>query len=337
MRALLRRFLPSAANLFFRYGIIAAFVLLCLFFAVAKSEFISVNNIINVANQVSIVCILAVGMTFVIITAGIDLSVGWVTTLANVIAAFVLMRGVYLAAFGYRLTLLPADAAMALMVPCAISSAIVVGAALGAVNGVAITRIGLPPFIATLAMMTIARGLGFAVTGYRPIGNLHEAYTAIGQSQTLVVPIPVLIMAGIIGLGYVLLTQTRFGRHVFAIGGNEEAARLSGIAVNRVKMGVYSMMGAFAGIGGIIYSSTLGSGDPKAGQAWYELDAIAAVVVGGTSLMGGSGSIFGTVVGAFIIQVLNNGLSLMGVEQYWQWIVKGLVIAAAVSLDRMKR
>jgi ribose/xylose/arabinose/galactoside ABC-type transport system permease subunit len=222
------------------------------------------------------------------------------------------------------------------MVVVSIAIAVLVCGALGGVSGGLVARFGLPPFIATLAMMLIARGAAFVSCQGRPIGDLPPAFTIIGVSPGLSVPIPIYVMFVVVVIAWFLLMRTAFGRAVFAIGGNEDAAYLSGIPVGRIKVRVYAMAGLLAGVGGIIQAAKLMSGDPKEGQM-FELDAIAAVVVGGTSLMGGRGSITGTVVGALIIGVMNNGLSHMHVDQYWQWIVKGLVILGAVLLDKANK
>jgi ribose/xylose/arabinose/galactoside ABC-type transport system permease subunit len=308
----------SVAEFLFRYGIVAGLVILCLGFAIFTPEhlFVQKDNIINVANQISINCILAVGMTFVIITAGIDLSVGSVLAVAGVLVAMAM-----------------GGATGAVAVCIGLATGLAVGGLAGWFNGACVANFGLPPFIATLAMMLVARGAAFVISHGQPVYNLPDTFRKIGQSPELPIPIPVFIMAAVVAVAWVLLSKTTFGRYVLAIGGNEEAARLSGIAVARVKALVYAMAGALAGLAGVILASKLGSGDPKSGQ-FYELDAIAAVVVGGTSLMGGRGSIFGTVIGALIIGVMNNGLSLLEVDQYWQWIVKGGVILTAVLLDQ---
>lgn len=324
--------------LFFRYGTVAGLVILCAVFAILTPEhtFISRQNLINLANQIAVNCILAVGMTFVIITAGIDLSVGSILALAGVLCAYVIKRGVKVIAFGYEGTLIPLLDSPDVMVAIAVPVCLAVSAAMGAISGGLISRFALPPFIATLAMMLMARGAAFVACQGRPIGELPEAFTILGVAPRMAVPIPIYVMAGVVAVAWVLLMRTAFGRAVFAIGGNESAAWLSGINVGRVKVLVYGMSGLLAGLGGVVQAAKLMSGDPKEGQM-FELDAIAAVVVGGTSLMGGRGSITGTVVGALIIGVMNNGLSHMHVDQYWQWIVKGLVILGAVLLDRLNR
>lgn len=317
----------GAPTLFFRYGIVLGFVLLCVYFGIATEEhrFVTRDNLINVANQIAINMIMAAGMTFVIISAGIDLSVGALLALCAVLGSGAMV------ALGHADGLSPG-----LLAAVGFAVGMLLGAAAGTVSGLLVAGPRLPPFIATLGMMMIARGLAFVSCGGRPVAPLPGAFTAIGQSPELLVPIPVYMMTGVVLAAHVLLRHHTFGRYVYAVGGNEEAARLSGIPVRRVLVGVYAISGLMSGLAGMIMAAKLGSGDPKSGQM-YELDAIAAVVLGGTSLMGGRGTIFGTLVGALIIGVLNNGLSLMHVDQYWQWVLKGTVIVGAVLLDRLKR
>jgi ribose transport system permease protein len=338
MNLRLRDLAQELPALFFRYGTVAGLVILCILFGVLTPEhsFISQQNIINLANQIAVNCILAVGMTFVIITAGIDLSVGSVLAFAGVLCAYVIKGGLHITLLGYRGTILPVLDAPVVMVIFGIATALVVALGVGALSGKLIARFTLPPFIATLAMMLIGRGAAFVLCEGRPIGELPETFTVIGVAPRLPIPIPVYVMVVVVALAWVLLMRTAFGRAVFAIGGNESAAWLSGINVRKVKTWVYAMSGFLAGMGGVIQAAKLMSGDPKEGQM-FELDAIAAVVVGGTSLMGGRGSVMGTVVGALIIGVMNNGLSHMHVDQYWQWIIKGLVILGAVLLDKAQK
>jgi ribose/xylose/arabinose/galactoside ABC-type transport system permease subunit len=321
-----QRALAAAPTFFFRYGIVVGFLILSLYFAVLTEEhrFVSRDNLINVANQISINMIMAVGMTFVIITAGIDLSVGAVLALCGVVGSLAM------AALAGQNVPEPILAAVGF------SAGIVLGACLGLISGALVAIPRLPAFIATLGMMMIARGMAFVVCSGRPVAPLPAAFTSVGQAPDRLIPIPVFIMAAVVFLAHVVLRHHAFGRYVYAVGGNEEAARLSGLPIRRLLIAVYCLSGALSGLGGMILASKLGSGDPKSGMM-YELDAIAAVVLGGTSLMGGRGTIFGTLVGALIIGVLNNGLSLMKVDQYWQSVLKGSVIVGAVLLDRLKR
>jgi putative xylitol transport system permease protein len=324
--SLAQRALLAAPTFFFRYGIVVGFLALSFYFAVATEghSFVSRDNLINVANQISINMIMAVGMTFVIITAGIDLSVGAVLALCGVLGSMAMTA------------LSGANLPGPLLVVIGFSAGILLGACLGLVSGALVALPRLPAFIATLGMMMIARGLAFVVCSGRPISPLPLAFSAVGQSPDRLIPIPVFMMAAVVFLAHLVLRHHAFGRYVYAVGGNEEAARLSGLPIRRLLIAVYCLSGALSGLGGMILASKLGSGDPKSGMM-YELDAIAAVVLGGTSLMGGRGTIFGTLVGALIIGVLNNGLSLMKVDQYWQSVLKGAVIVGAVLLDRLKK
>lgn len=303
-------------------GILVGLILECVFFASVSESFRTFSNAINVWNQVTYVAIIAVGMTFVIIAAGIDLSVGSLVAASGVVAAKVLtIHGV----------------PWQMLVPLAVLSGMLLGTASGALAGLMITRFRVTPFIATLAMMSSLRGLAFIFCSGLPIGNLPEVFGFLGRQRVLeFVPVRVIVMAIILISGIVVLRKTRFGRYVYAIGGNEEAARLSGIATMRVKWLVYVMSGTLAALAGVILASSLGAGVPQAGEMW-ELDVIAAVVVGGTSLMGGVGTIEGTFIGAMIIQVLENGLNHLGVSSHWQRVALGAVILGAVLLDQMKK
>lgn len=306
---------PLAADRTRRWGLIGAFLLFCVFLAIATPNhaFLTGRNLFFVLLQISVNTVLAAGMTVVILTAGIDLSIGSVVALAGVIGADLASHGT--------------------PVPLAAAVALGVGTVVGLFNGAAIVYLRVAPFIATLATMTAARGLAYLYTDGVSIGGLSDAFTYWGSGRIGPIPVPVLVAALVVIGCAVLLGRTVFGRRVYAVGGNEEAARLSGVRVGRIKLGVYALMGLLAGLGGLLLAARLGSGDPKAGQL-FELNAIAAVVVGGTSLMGGRGRIWGTVLGALIIGVLDNGLVLMDVSAFYQMVVKGLVILAAVALDR---
>lgn len=320
MRADVKRFFSA-------YGfLLAAIVLECIVFAVfaryrGRPPFLSIASLVNVLNQSAVYGVLSVGMTFVILTGGIDLSVGSLIAFGGVIAAWIVHKG---------------GNPPLLWMFVGWTSAMAVGTACGAAAGALVTRVQVPPFIATLALMSSLRGLGYILAGGQPIAPLPSIYTILGRYRLFdLVPLGVLVMIAIFVLGGILLNSTRFGRHVRAIGGNEEAARLSGIPVVRVKTIVYAMSGLLAVMGGLIASSKLGSGDPKAGLG-DELSVIAAVVVGGTSLSGGRGTIAGTFIGLLIVSVLNSGLNWVGVESFGQQVILGLVILAAVLLDRFK-
>ncbi len=286
--------------------------------------FAKLDNLLSVANQTAIYAMIAIGMTMVIITAGIDLSVGSLVALASVTAALVIRD------FGGG-----KDASVAMMLAGCLAG-ISVCALLGLFNGAMVTRFGIPPFIATLAMMMMAKGLALRVSVGESISLVPESFKWIGGGTTVGLPNPVILMIVLYGIAHFVMSSTIFGRYVYSVGGNAEAARLSGVAVKPVTLTVYTLCGALAGLGGIVQSSKLGTGDPKLGLM-YELDVIAAVVVGGTSLMGGEGKIFGTLIGAFIIAVIKNGMNLMNVGAYDQQIVLGAVVLIAVLVDTLKR
>jgi inositol transport system permease protein len=264
-----------------------------------------------------VVGIVAIGVTLIIITTGIDLSSGSVIALSSVVVASMVHPGDY---------------------PLALS--LVVGLGLGAltgvINGAIISKGKIAPFIVTLGMMTAARGLALLYSGGRPIGNLSSSFKVIGQGSLLGIPIPILIFLAIGFITYLILNKTKFGKYVYAIGGNEQAARIAGVNVDKYKIMIYGYAGLLSAIGGIILTSRISSGQPTAGTM-YELDAIAAAVIGGTSLSGGIGTIGGTIIGALIIGVMNNGLDLLNVSSYWQQILKGVIITVAVLIDSRKK
>lgn len=303
-----------------KYQSIIGLVIFSIIISVMNERFMTSSNILNILRQTSINSIIAAGMTFVIITGGIDLSVGSSLALSGAVAAFLISTGTPLG--------------IALIV------ALLVGASIGFLNGVAITKGKLQPFIVTLATMTIFRGATMVFTDGKPISTGYEKSAEIlsklGNGYLLGIPIPIIIMIVVFIIGYFILTQTTFGRYVYSLGGNEDATKLSGVNTDRVKILVYSISGFLAALAGIIITARLSSAQPTAGSG-YELDAIAAVVLGGTSLSGGVGSILGTVTGALIIGVLNNALNLMNVSSYYQLLAKGVVILIAVLLDRKNK
>jgi ribose/xylose/arabinose/galactoside ABC-type transport system permease subunit len=307
----------TAAAFFSRYGIYFAFLILVGVLATASPSFRTGSNMENILEQISVNGIIAIGMTMVIITGGIDLSVGSVLALSGVVAASCASSTHHQA---YPLIV-------------ALIIGVVVGLACGTANGLLIAKRRLAPFIVTLGMMTVARGLALVYTQGRPVIDLSDSYDKIGSGSIGPVPYPALIFFAAVLLGAFILHFTRFGRYVYAVGGNELAAKVSGVNTDRVLIGVYALGGAAAGVAGIVDSSRVMSGGPASGGG-YELDAIAAVVIGGTSLSGGVGSIAGTIVGVLIIGVMNNGLDLLNVSSYWQLVVKGLIIVLAVLLDR---
>lgn len=307
-----------------RFGILIALVLLCVVLTFANEYFLTTRNIVNVLRQTSINGILAIGMTFVILTRGIDLSVGSVVALAGVTsAAFATTSSIAAFAGG------PYPAVVALLI------GLLVGGATGAVSGVFVARYNVPAFVATLGMLSAARGLTLLFSDGRPIPALTDSYRWIGTGDVLGIPIPVVIFAAVFLISWYVLDYTRFGRRVYAAGGNPHAAKVSGINVTRIRLSVYVISGVLAGLAGMILAARTGSALPQAGVA-YELDAIAAVVIGGTSLAGGVGHVAGTLIGALLIGVVNNGLDLMGVESYYQQVIKGVLIVAAVLLDQTR-
>ncbi len=279
-------------------------------------NFLTVDNLLNILRQTSINAIIALGMTYVILTAGIDLSVGSVLAFSSAICA----------------TLIANDSSVVV----AVFATLAVGGLLGAANGVVISYFGVQPFIATLVGMTMVRGATLVYTGGRPIStgdfDVAESFYALGGGYLAGIPIPIIIALVVFVIGWIILNKVPLGRYVYAIGGSEQVTRIAGINVNTVKMTVYMLSGVMAALAGIILTARLESAQPTAG-AGYELDAIAAVVLGGTSLMGGRGTLVGTLIGALIIGVLNNALNLMDVSSYYQQIAKGAVILLAVVVD----
>jgi ribose transport system permease protein len=307
-----------------RFQSLIALFLLCLGLSLLSDKFLSVSNLWNVMRQISVNICISTGMTLIVLTAGIDLSVGSVLALCGAVTAGLLKNGIELPANNLYI---------GFTILGAVVAGLLTGALLGAFNGWAVTKFKVPPFVATLAMLTVARGFTMLWTQGFPISGLGDTFLYFGTGWFLGIPVPVWI-SGIIVLAAVFVTEkTRLGRYIYAIGGNESASRLSGINVNQVKIIVYTIAGALAAVGGIMVTSRLDSAQPNAGIS-FELDSIAAVVIGGTSLSGGRGSILGTVQGAIIIGVLNNGLVLLNVSPFWQQVVKGLVILLAVIIDK---
>jgi ribose transport system permease protein len=303
---------------------LVALALMILVLTVISPVFRTPGNVINILREISFNLCLSIGMTLVILTAGIDLSVGAVLALSGVVAARLLRDGLALGPLGVHVEF---------TVSGAIVLALLTGSVCGWINGSVITRLGVPPFVATLGMLSAARGLTGVWSQNRPITGLGSSFAVIGSGSFLRIPTPVWIAAGLVVAFVVVTRRTRFGRYVYAVGGNERAAVLSGLPVARVKLAVYTIGGALAGLTGLILTARLDAGDPTSGMG-YELDSIAAVVIGGTSLSGGRGSILGTVLGCLIIGVLNNGLIILDVQHDWQQVVKGVVIVAAVAIDR---
>ncbi len=293
------------------YAIFIALAIECVILAIASPAFVSTENVLNVLRQNAFTAIVSAGMTFVILTAGIDLSVGSVVGLSGVLCADVMVHGHSVAA--------------------GVLAGVAAGVAVGALNGFIVTRIRIPSFIVTLAMMMVARGAARQYTDARTISGLPPSFAVFGDNAASIA-----MIATAFAVSWVVLTRTPFGRHVYAIGGNADAAWLSGVRVGWVEFAVYVLCGAAAGVAGVLAASRLHVGYPRAGE-FAELDSIAAVVVGGTSLFGGRGSIWGTLAGVFFIGVLNNGLNLFNVSPYDQMIAKGAVLAVAASIDRLRR
>ncbi|SNR98102.1 monosaccharide ABC transporter membrane protein, CUT2 family [Anaerovirgula multivorans] len=314
-------------DIFKKYGIVIIFLGMVALLSVLSPAFLQTRNLLNVVRQISVIGLVAMGVTMVIITTGIDLSSGSVIALSAVVAASLAQRPDWAAAKFPGLTGLP------VIVP--IMAGLAVGTIAGCINGTVIAKTKIPPFIATLGMMTVARGVALLYADGRPISSLTESYNFIGQGEVLGIPFPIILLAIMALAMHTLLNNTKFGRYVYAIGGNEQAAVVSGLNVSKYKILIYTIAGFLSGMAGIVLSARISSGQPGLGLG-YELDAIASAVIGGTSLSGGIGTIPGTIVGALIIGVLNNGLDLLNVSAYWQQIVKGLIIVGAVILDERK-
>lgn len=309
----LARHFPASRFNISQYGLLAALLVLCILLTIITPRFLTLPNVMIIVTQVTINALLAFGVTFVIITGGIDLSLGSIVALASVAAASFAHPGTY-----------------PLAVPLAVG--LLVGLAIGAFNGLVITRGKVPPFIVTLGTMTIARGLALIWSNGRPVSNLSDAFNYLGSGQLLGIPLPILLLAVAGLLCTLVLKKTIMGRYVYAVGGNEEAARASGIRVNQVKMFVYTLGGGLAALAGILLTSRISTGQPNAGIG-FELSAIAAAIIGGTSTSGGIGTIPGTLLGALLIGVISNGLDLLNVSSYYQLVVMGGIIIGAVLLD----
>ena len=308
----------NAVKIYFKenLGIIVAFLVLCVFLSVfpkTSGSFFTRQNIFNVLRQISTNLFLACGMTMVIILGGIDLSVGSIIALSGCISAGCVAR--------YNLPL-----------PIALLMGLLVGLLVGMFNGAVISKTTIPAFIVTLATMNIAKGLAYVYTGGSPVRVVTKEWQFLGAGYVGIFPTPVVILVIVLIITAIIMNKTKMGRHMYAVGGNQQAAEFSGIKVEKVKFFVHAFSGLMAGLAGIVLASRMYSGQPTAGDG-AEMDAIAAVVVGGTSMAGGSGKICGTIIGGLIIGVLNNGLNLLNVNSFWQYVVKGVVILLAVFLD----
>jgi inositol transport system permease protein len=317
----------TVSVVFGKYGIFFIFIVMIVVASLLSPAFVSSTNLINIVRQMSVVGLIALGVTGIIVSAGIDLSSGSVVGLTAVVAASLAQAPDNSGAF-YPGLHLP------LLVP--VAAACLVGALVGLINGTLVAKTRIPPFIATLGTFTAIRGAANLYTSGRPISDLTDDYDFIGQGDVFGVPVPIIILVVMAVVTHILYTHTKFGKYIYAIGGNEQAARVSGINASRYKMLIYVYASFLAGLAGVVVSSRIGSGQPGLGVG-YELDAIAATVIGGTSLSaGGIGTVAGTIVGALIIGVLNNTLDLMNVSAFWQQIVKGCIIVGAVILDQLK-
>ncbi len=310
-----------------KYGIFFVLIAMVALMSTLSPSFLTVRNLLNIVRQISVIGLIAIGVTMIIITKGIDLSSGSLLALSAVVAASLAQRP------DWATRMFPNLPALPVIVP--IIAALAVGAIVGLINGSFVAFTGIPPFIATLGMMTAARGFALLYADGRPISSLTDSYNFIGQGSIAGLPVPVLILAVVGVISYIMLNHTKFGKYLFAIGGNENAAYVSGVNIKKYKVLVYTYGSLLAGLSGIVLSSRISSGQPGLGLA-YELDAIAAATIGGTSHSGGIGTIGGTIIGALIIGVLNNGLDLLNVSAYWQQIVKGVIIVGAVVLDVRK-
>lgn len=299
------------------YGIAIAFFILCVALSLSSPYFLTVNNIVNVLRQVSINGVLAIGMTFVILTRGIDLSVGSVMAFSAIVAASFAVSG-----SEYPLIL-------------SIFAGLGAGLALGCVNGLLVARFAIPPFVMTLGMLSMARGLTYIYNDGKPISSLSDSFLWIGKGSLLGIPVPIILFLFVFIISWLTLRYTVYGRYVYAVGGNPAASRLSGIKVRRITFSVYAISGLLCGLAGLMIAARTSAALPQAGTA-YELDAIAAVVIGGTSLAGGKGRVVGTLFGVLIIGVINNGLDLIGVSSFYQQLIKGAIIVIAVMLDRSR-
>lgn len=305
-------------NFYTRYGIVAALILLCVALGLSNEYFMTWGNWTDILRQSAINGILAIGMTYVVLTAGIDLSVGAILAFAGIVSASLIVGDN------------PHGISMG------VAAGLFVGAAMGAVNGLLVARFSVPPFVATLGMLSVARGFTYIYNGGMPVSDLPSGFLAIGGGHLWKIPVPVLIFAATIVICWLVLRYTTYGRYIYAVGGNAKSAKTSGISTAKMIFSVYVVSGLLAGLAGVVLAARTTAALPQAGMS-YELDAIAAVVIGGTSLSGGAGSLGGTVVGALLIGVINNGLNLLGVSSYYQQVVKGIIIVGAVLLDASRK
>ncbi|MBA4699277.1 MAG: ABC transporter permease [Ruminococcus sp.] len=299
-----------------KYGVIIGLILIMTFFTVMKAKFLTVDNMLNMLRQTSINGFLAIGMTFVVLTGGIDLSVGSIVGASGMFAALVARTETGMPWF------------------LAVLTGLAVGLMLGLLNGIIIAYLKVPAFIATLGMLSIARGVTFMASDAKPVPGLSPQFLKMGGGSIGIIPIPIIVLAAVLVVCYIVLYKTRYGRYVFATGGNPVSARVSGINVKMIICSVYMISGVLAGLAGVILTSRVTSGLAASGEG-YEVDAIAAAVIGGNSLAGGRGRLWGTIIGFLIMGAMNNGLDMMAVSSYWQLVIKGIIIIGAVMLDSL--
>lgn len=297
------------------FAILAVLLLMIIALTVMNPVFLSMDNIVNIARQISMVAIVAIGMTFVLIIGEIDLSVGHIACLSGIIVAKCLTMG--------------------MNIPISCLLALLIGGIMGFANGFIATQFKIPSFIVTLGMDNIAYGIVLVITNAYPITGLPEGFKVIGRGYIGMIPVPVIIMVICYAVGIICLKYIKFGRNMFAIGGNPDAAKLSGISVKKNKIAIFTICGLTAAVSGVILSSRLFSGQPNSGTS-FTMDAIASCVIGGTSTTGGKGRLWGTFIGALIIGIIDNGMTLLGISTNWQYIVKGAIIIIAVGLDSIR-
>lgn len=299
------------------WGILAALLIMCLFFSVFGNNFLTQTNVVNLLRTCATNCYLAIGVQMAIILAGIDLTGGALAALTGVVCVMTFENA-------------------GLPIWMGIVVGVLIGIVVGMANGIIITYTGIHPFVVTLAMQSICRGAAYLLANGSPVTTTNRSFSAFGSGSLGVVPLPVVYMMIFLILNFFLLNKTRTGRHIYAVGGNETSARFSGININKIKILVWTISGAMAGFCGVVLAARLSSGQPSTGEG-YETDAIAAAVLGGTSFFGGTGTVGGLIIGVLIIGLISNGLNLMHVNSYWQYVLKGVIIIAAVYVDMLKQ
>ena len=307
----------SLWNIYDKFGIFLVLIFMIILLSILSPYFLTIYNLTNIVRQITFIALIGLGVTNIIITTGIDLSSGSIVGLTSVVAASFAHPDTY-----------------PVIVP--ILMGLLVGTICGGLNGFVIAKGKIPPFIMTLGMYTAARGAAMIYSDGRPIGNLTDSFIFLGAGKIMGVPVPILILILCAICMHILLNNTRIGRHIYGLGGNEQASIISGINVDRVKIMVYALAGFLASLSGVILTARISSGQPGLGVG-FELDAIAGAVIGGTSLTGGVGTVFGTISGALVIGVINNGMDLLNINMYWQQLVKGFIIVVAVLVDQQKK